>query len=508
MAVQILFLVEVLLAAFVLWIGLYSITRDLPWRREAQRIWQRPPLMAGAGMILGSIYLFGNAMKMVSTTPEEFVLWQRFTLWGIPIAIVCFFVAVVELTCSGRPAPQWVRALILIVAVIAVALGFAIAGGYLFDAETIRAGTTVFQPFYLPQRVPYGDLYYGFVVAGILGSIAVLLHRLPKTAGDADRRQKVLIGIAGGAFLLVGLLSTLLFAELRHPYLPMHIGDLLAAMGAVAVSYDIARHNALKHRQIIRSDFWHSFVSVAITALLCLFIYLAFSAVFSYPVQPLSVALICVFIVLTHTSFNWGDAVLDRLFLPRWVVGYRDQLMLMRQQPLTAEDPADPLAMAEQTFDAVLQATRTQELESLIQGEVEGIFKYRNFDDDELLSESRLFGLQIVQAAVQEYAQDRDIEASSLSDHHRAECLRSLLCTAIDEWSWTPDPLSRRARIEKTILGRKYVEQRSRVDVERLLSDQFDVVITGGGYSRCLIDARMHLARALYDRELAYAHPG
>ena len=150
----------------------------------------------------------------------------------------------------------------------------------------------------------------------------------------------------------------------------------------MAVSYDIAKHNALKHRQIIRVDFWHSLTSVAVTTLACMVIYAGIAMLFGYPVQPLAVLLISIFIVLTHTPYNWGDAVLDRLFLPRWVVGYRDQLLLMRQQPLTVEDPADSLSVAGEMFDAILEETRTKELEALISSEVDEIFKYANFRDE------------------------------------------------------------------------------------------------------------------------------
>ena len=74
MAVQILFLLEILVATFALWLGLYATNRDLPWKHDAQPLWKRPPILTGAGLLLASVYLYGNAMKMVATTPEEFAV--------------------------------------------------------------------------------------------------------------------------------------------------------------------------------------------------------------------------------------------------------------------------------------------------------------------------------------------------------------------------------------------------------------------------------------------------
>lgn len=247
MAVKVIFLVEVLIAAFVLWLGVYIITRDLPWRHESARPWWRPPLLAGAGLILASVYLYGTAMETVSVQQEEFLRWQRVTLWGIPIAIVCFFWAIVLLTCSGRESPPWTRALLPVSVFIAGFLAIGIAGGALLDVEGIRPGGTIFQPYYTPMSEPFNYIYYGFLASGILGCLAVLIHRLPKAAHDPARRRKIVLGIVSGLFLFAGAVTTLILAQLGNPYLPKQIGDFTATIGAAFISYDIARHNALNH---------------------------------------------------------------------------------------------------------------------------------------------------------------------------------------------------------------------------------------------------------------------
>lgn len=503
MSVPIVFLIEVLAASFVLWLGLYIITRDLPWRHEDVRLWERPPLLVGTGLVLASIYFYGRAMEMVSVLAEEFIRWQQITQWGVPIGIFCCFWTVVLLTCSGRESPAWVQALYPTSAVVSALFALGIASGYTFNADGIRAGTTLFQPFYSSMHQPFGYLYSGFVFVGALASVGVLAHRLPKAAPGSVERHKILLGVAGGVLLLAGVATALTLKQMRHPTLPNQIGDYIATLGGVLLGYNVARFNALKHKQILASDFWHSFVGVAATICLCLLAYLALSVAFSYTVQSLTVVLVSIFIVLTHTPYTWGSVALDRLLLPRWAVGYREQLMLMRQQPLTAEDPSDSLDAAEHTFGAVLHTVRVHELEDLIRREVEQIFTYSNMNKVEVLSGSRLFELQIAQAALEGYAETRGVAPEELSDHQRAECLRNLLRSAIEEWTWSPEASSRRARIEQIILRNKYLEQNSRVEVERLLTEQFDVIITGGGYSRHLKNAREHLARVLHERELA-----
>ncbi len=506
MFAQLFILFEVLISGSVLWLGLYIITRDIPWRHETQSAWQRPAQLVGFGLIIASIYLYGSVMMTISSSPQEYARWQQLAQWGIPISIVCFFWSVVMLTSRVGKTPKWLKWLLPIAAAIALLLAIGIVSGFILDKEAIEPIGTILLPYRLPWRQPFGYLYTSFILIGALGSILVLARRLPSVEENPKDREKVLIAIGGGLFLLVGFGAMFLFAELGNPYLPKQIGEYTAAAGAILVGYDIARYNALNHEQIIQSDFLHSFISVTTTVLVCILAYLSLSALFSYHVQALAVALISIFIVLTHTPYSWDGIILDRLFLPRWVVGYRDKLLLMRQQPLTVTETQDPLALAEATFDAVLLVTRTQELEELIQSEVENIFKYSNFNSDEVMSESSLYELQISQLALAEYASSLGTEPEELSIHHRADCLRDFLRSAIDEWSWSPDGTSRLARIERIILRKKYVEQNSRVNVEQQLSDQFDQIITGGGYSRRLKAARQRLTRTLHERELAYNH--
>lgn len=62
-------LVEVLSAAFVAWLGLYVITRDLPFRRIGPRQYFRVGLLAGNAMILLAVYFYGIAMETVAQSP-------------------------------------------------------------------------------------------------------------------------------------------------------------------------------------------------------------------------------------------------------------------------------------------------------------------------------------------------------------------------------------------------------------------------------------------------------
>ena len=110
MFAQTIFLVEVLSAAFILWLGLYIITRDLPWRRTGSRRWLRPALLSGNALILLAVYLYGIAMESVARSPSDFLLWQQSTWWGVPIAVLLFVWSVMILTRTGEK-KSWTRVL-------------------------------------------------------------------------------------------------------------------------------------------------------------------------------------------------------------------------------------------------------------------------------------------------------------------------------------------------------------------------------------------------------------
>lgn len=108
---QFIFLAENVSAAFILWLGLFIITRDLARASDAFDWQHSPALFAGIATTLLTIYLFGVAMQTVAHTPGEFILWQKSTWWTTPIAILAFFWSVLLLVFKPKlnPLSFWRR---------------------------------------------------------------------------------------------------------------------------------------------------------------------------------------------------------------------------------------------------------------------------------------------------------------------------------------------------------------------------------------------------------------
>ena len=171
MASQIIFVIEVLSAAFVAWLGLYVITRDLPFRRIGPRRYFRVGLLAGNAMILLCVYYYGIAMESVAQSPEEFLLMQQATWWGIPIAAAFFLWSAMLLTHTGEGS-IWARILYSVTFAYALFLAIGIASGFMLDASAIETRDSLFQPYYTPMQEPLIHLFHPFVLGCLAAGVS------------------------------------------------------------------------------------------------------------------------------------------------------------------------------------------------------------------------------------------------------------------------------------------------------------------------------------------------
>jgi len=500
------FLAENLCASFILWLGLYIISRDLPYTREEPYPGRRPPQLVGYSMVFLSIYLYGIAMEVFAATPGEYLLWQRATWWSIPPCVVCFFWAVVFLAREGQPKDaRWIGPSMWATGVFAALISLVIAGGYALDADAVMLLVGVFQPFDTPMRASLYYIYHSFVLVGAFGSVAILHTYLVRAPFDSlEHRQRKLLFI-GSLFLIAGTIAVMLLAYLDIPRMPKMLGDYVITLGIAIIGYDIARYSALKQEQVIEADLWFSLIRVNFVMIGSITLYFILSWVYGYAIQPLAVLGFSLVAVITHTPHNWGDALLDRVFLPAWAVNYREQLAHLRQRPLTAPNPGSVLESVEQVFGEMVQAVRANELDELIRSEIKSIFQYNHLGDPDKLAQSRLFRLQLAQDALHDYACRCRVDPDSLTSQQQAEVLRSVLERAITEGFGPDGDLTQPSpeEIQQTILLKKYLEDRSRTEVEQYLHERYHIVITGGAYSRHLKQARDQLAHILLERELA-----
>ncbi len=510
MLTKIVFMTEIISAAFVLWLGLYVITRDLPWRNTGPRRWLRTPLLAGFALALFSIYVYGNAMETLAQSQEEYFFWQRLTWWVAPLAVLLYLWAAINLFRQDGDA-LWTRLFYTITFLYAAALAVGIASGYILDEAGILARSSPFQPYYTPMKFPYVHLFQLYLLGVLLCAFIIMMIQLSRSHRFTEENRRIRLLVIGGLASLIGGLTTMAPVPMDVLVSPKQIGDLLVTFGTAIFAYSVARYNALQHEQIITQDFLHSIGTVAVSVAFYLISYFAISIVIHYPISPVAVVMLSALPVVTQTPYNWGGGVMDRILLPQWAIAYRSRLVLMRQESITAADPTRMLQQAEESFSDLVRTVRRDEIDELVHNEIEYIFQYSRFGSDKILAESKLQKLETAMVQQSEFAKEHGLPVKDWSSNQRAEALRQYLVHAIDKWlcsGKTPEASNSNdpspERIEQVILRKKYAEGMSRTGVERYLLETCHVAVTGGAYSRHLKQARMRLADVIADHELSY----
>ena len=94
------FHIEVLVAGFFLWLGLYILTRGVPVAQFADNkkgIVRSATFAAGSGVALVSLFFFGVALRLTTLDPAMYAFWLRLTWWTAPVAVALWARAVFRL---------------------------------------------------------------------------------------------------------------------------------------------------------------------------------------------------------------------------------------------------------------------------------------------------------------------------------------------------------------------------------------------------------------------------
>lgn len=510
---QIVFFAEVLCVAFVLWLGIFVVSRD--FAVENRSLWQRSALLAGIATILLGFYFLGVAMQTISETGQEFIRWQKITWWVVPGAVVLFFRSVVLITEKESTLAHRLlqaRTLWSGTSIYAVLLTIGSLSEFFIDNRQVQAVQGNFEAFYAPVRLPQ-FYFYDLFLALLLSASVYLLLRCSWLAYRQDKHefQKFRWLGYGSLGLIIGTLIGAVIHPLSDGLIPKQLGDLVLTLGAAAVSFGVARYNALGHDQIVEQDFWHSLLNVAATTFFYLALFHATCWLLGYPRPTIVTPILVVLAVITQTPRRLLDGIVDKLLLPNWLSSYRQQLSHISQDLLTTPKPEATLETAVDTFQQIVVEVQQKELEELIRGEVESIFQYTRLQDNAHLAASDLFRLRLLQTRIHEQCQRWGIAPSTISDDQRSEILRSILLVMIEEryislFSIHPTSLSDE-QIEILILKKKYVEQLTRNEVERFLNQNYQIIVSGGAYSRHLANGRLRLAQKLHSLELTFNRP-
>ena len=510
------FVVEGVLSGFFLWFGLYIITRDLPFRnsRAHQSWWQRPALLAGVSAALLSWSCFGEAMQTIVSTKEAYIFWHRVTWWTIPIVVALWFWVVIRLI-SDEGGLQWSRLWehVIPLSILFCAVFLSTVGTFtklIFRYQDTYPQKTPLQSFFTPST-RYAPFLY-IIVTGIMCICFVLLLRQCwKAKVDSWQRHVFKWLTLSSALFTLGVMISIVGYDYSQGRIPEQAGHFVGIVGLVFIGREVLRYNALIQNRVLAKDFKSSLIGVSAVAIFYGLIFQVVHWVCGYSLPPVGVLLSIYLPVLTHTPFELGSSVLDKLILPQWMVGYRHQLGQLGHEILTAPGPEQQKALEAAEKDFVMkivpearEAETQEKLREIIREEIDTIFHYTRFSDDRFMAKSRLHSLKIVQQEIRTFIEEGGLTEAILSERDRATALRNFLARYLDNRLCPqPEQDARKERwIEYIILRKRYVEGNSRDEVETHIGKNLGRRITGGTYTRRLKEGRKLLATLIWQAEI------
>ncbi|KAB8140286.1 hypothetical protein F8S13_23945 [Chloroflexia bacterium SDU3-3] len=317
--------------ALFLWLGLYLLVRGL----------LRTPLIAlsVAAAFGQAAYFFAAALTDSLADPGLFALVERLTWWSsvLPLAIWFHISCVIALPIRKPSAPHMLvpRRVIAayLVALLVVAVDACSALFNRYDAAPLQVAPGALYPIYMiyQMTMTIGALY------NLTRARAALAQRHDEASRALGRSIGVLLGgavlfIIGGLFLGGGYLLGSWFSPL--------VAYVMVFAGVVLLGYSVAHYGMLLGGQNIQRDFIYTLTGIVVLDAL----YIALMLI----VTPVSVggllALISL-VTLTHTAFDSGRTLLDRVFFSQ---AERDARFEAREfatalgtEPVTALLPPD-----------------------------------------------------------------------------------------------------------------------------------------------------------------------
>jgi hypothetical protein len=495
-----LYLVQLVAAAFAFWFGLYVLSRVGRFAARGSYT-RRPGDYVGAATLCLGIYLLGVAMETTAADDDEFLLWQRLTWWASALGVSLFLLSILrwsqELTgADGRSRARYVDGAWL--AVTAVIAAGTILEWYNMPADvTLSSGPVPM--YFTPQRLPHYFAFVGFVLGQLALATAIIVRLWRRALVQANatgdlgfwHSQAELHILLGAALAILGgaTISVIGVPGVNQGGIPRTFGMIGITAGACLIGYAVVRHQAFIHDKTVVRDFRLALLRFSGTLFLYGGGFVAIFALLPYRLEPVVPAVLVVLLVMVQALAPLQERRLSRLVLPRWMVDYQAQIEQVRVDPVLTPQPDRALAAAAPTVThAVIQAVAAQR-QSTLDAAIEDLFRYNRFNDDVYLHDSPLAGLLGIPAS------DASHPAATATQLRRlltATIDRELAESTADDAGTLSD-----ATVGLVILRNKYVEQKSRQQVEQYLLDSYGAWIRGGAYSRSLTAGRHRLAQAL-----------
>lgn len=510
---QIFFIIQLVAATYMLWLGLYMFTRiDLLRRDDKKKTDYHSAWFIAAACVMTSVYLLGVAMETMVQSKEEFLLWQRLTWWTSMYGLAFFLLTVIYLDYDRSDHRGVLVRRIILIAVLTIStlMAAGILLGIFTDTSHIRTIEKPFKAYYTPHLDPQYTIFSLWTLFILSATVFLLLHRYwnvrrkrsaPEDDAKMERSEAASLAMAG-VLIFTGTMIGVWGVPGIPGAIPRQLGMVGIAAGGAMIGIAITRAQAFLHSRTIAWDFRRSLLSTTIVLTLYLGIFCTALIVLRYPIQPVAIALIAFLVVLPRAPLRWEERLTDRVLLPHWLIGYRKRLMTISDDALTALTPRKALTSAEPELSQAVHDAYREELYESIQRGVETIFQYKRFKDDAILAHSNLQRL----AVVERYWRELGNGASpSDGDALAANALRKALITiigqGIDDHAARED-MSPEA-IGLVVIRKQYIEERTRAAVESYLLNRYGVALRGGAYSRSLKLGRNYVTNALFEAEVS-----
>ena len=501
------FLFQWLSSLFCLWLGIYLL-------KHATLLKQMDPLDAwqagfqiGLAVLFGGIYAFGVTMEALAETSSQFLRWQRSTWWSAPFSLTFMYFGIANIKDGSNR--QHVNQTVVhifnytLTAAASVAAATMFAGILATVGEHHVGGGRLL--FTTRPRSPYYGYYMVYMLALLLLTAGLIVGRLRRSLGTDRQRRYWILALAVLTICLGAVAGIIGFSP--WGILPRDFGLYGIICGAVLTSLSVARFQAFQMEYRLVRSFTHSLLSACLHLVAMFVVYTLLSAVGDGSGFVLNnfAALGPAAIIAASTRGIQTDIV-DRWTLPKWAIRYRRNLQSLRREPVRVIKSEQLFSQAPTSFADTLEEARSTYLKAMISEQIDTIFSYRKFNNDELLAESPLNSLKQVRqrhnVMIDKYG--RDLLQTDI--RIRASLLRDFLTDTVNR---ALRELENMGATDSTItlwlLREQYIYNQPRKDIEALAQQKFGVVVAGGAHSRRITQARQLIADALFEAEIASA---
>jgi hypothetical protein len=508
------FYAESLIGGYFLWLGLYIITRGLPFfpdKKNNQVWWQSATFAAGISFIFASWFIFGIAMRSVVLEPDQYLFWLRICWWTAPIALVTWLRAIWLL-----PSPQahlfsksrrfhWFFWVLLVGAV-----GLAYWGTFtelIFRYSAILPLTSNWSDrFYVPPS-PQNSLFLLFMLFVLVASFGLLGYRYRQSPKESKLRYEYrLLAVGTGLFVVGAAFGVSAYSWWQSAW-GEHFGYSIATAGIMLLGRGVVRYNALVAQKVVHQDSVHALLETGIVIGGYLLVVNGAFWLIGVEMPAILVPVLIYLVTISTVPMGWYKWVVDRWTLPAWQTNFLWRLARVRQEVMTAPNKQEALTLAFNELSSSTQEAQLEQIRVMIHEEIAGIFRHKVFHQDSAMANSRLFQLNIVQQTLLAYCQTNKLIPSLLTEWENAGILRHFFAEFMKTHFSPPTTQTPSDKqIESLLLFKSYVENKTRRQVILEIEKEAGLRIAGNGtggrlYAQYLNAGRTHLGDKIWHQE-------